>query len=162
MGAMKVNASRAGYSSGQLARLVGVSPDTLRHYERKGILSVPRLANGYRHYPAEALDRLRLVRAALALGFTLDELSDVLGVRARGGAPCGRVRALAAGKLAEAEARLEDLTTLVESLRTLLLEWDRRISTTPPGVAAGLLESLGRTTAQSIGRQRQLGRRQRP
>ncbi len=163
MPTVSTKSERTGYSSGELARLAGVSPDTLRHYERKGVLSTAsRLENGYRRYPPEALDRVRLVRAALAIGFTLDELADVLGIRARGGAPCGRVRALAAEKLAEAEGRLRDLTTLVESLRVLLAEWDERLSTTPAGAAAGLLESLGRMGERSARRPQHLNRRDRP
>ncbi len=60
--------------SGELARLAGVSTDTLRHYERKGLLARPRRScNGYREYPASDLDRVRLVRGALGIGFTLNE-----------------------------------------------------------------------------------------
>ena len=93
--------------SAQLARLSGVSPDTLRHYERKGLLAkAPRSPNGYRHYPPEASTRVRLVRRAIALGFTLDELVPILAVRDRGGAPCLGVRALA-GLLDALEERVE-------------------------------------------------------
>jgi DNA-binding transcriptional MerR regulator len=145
-----MNSTRDGYSSGELARLVGVSSDTLRHYERKGVLGrVQRLANGYRRYPPESLDRLRVVRAALALGFTLDELADIFAVRGRGGVPCRAARKLAAEKLAEAEGRLEDLVALVESLRALLDEWDERLATLPAGAPARLLESLGTRSALS-------------
>jgi DNA-binding transcriptional MerR regulator len=141
--------AREGYSSGELGRLAGVSSDTLRHYERKGVLArARRLANGYRRYPSEALDRVRLVRAALALGFTLDELAEVFAVRRGGGTPCRRVRALASEKLADAEARLRDLEALVESLRALLRNWDERIAETPPGAPARLLESLDVAPAQ--------------
>ena len=93
-------------SAGELARRAGVSPDTVRHYERKGVIAPPpRGANGYRRYPAETLARVQLIRRALALGFTLDDLAGVLRTRDRGGIPCGRVRALAATKLEDVEAR---------------------------------------------------------
>jgi DNA-binding transcriptional MerR regulator len=70
----------------QLARLAGVSPDTLRHYELKGLLPTPRRsANGYREYPPEACVRARLVRRAVSLGFTLDELARIVRVRDQGG-----------------------------------------------------------------------------
>ena len=73
-------------SSGQLADLAGVSRDTLRHYERKGVLPrALRGQNGYRQYAPEALQRVQLVRRALSVGFTLDELSKVLKVRDAGG-----------------------------------------------------------------------------
>jgi DNA-binding transcriptional MerR regulator len=76
-------------SSGELADLAGVSRDTLRHYERKGVLPRPlRSQNSYRQYPPEALQRVQLVRRALSVGFTLDELAKVLKVRDGGGAPC--------------------------------------------------------------------------
>jgi DNA-binding transcriptional MerR regulator len=128
---------------GELARLVGVSTDTLRHYERKGVLPAPhRLANGYRRYPPEALARVRTVRAALAVGFTLDELAALLGARDRGRPPCREVRELAATKMAAAEQRLAELSRLVETLRGLLASWDARLAATMPGAAAHLLETL--------------------
>lgn len=120
-----------------------MSTDTLRHYERKGVLPRPRRsANGYRQYPPEALRRVLLVRRALAFGFTLDELARVLAVRDRGAAPCKEVRALAAAKLAEVEERLAQLMELRDDLRATVKEWDSRLAGTPDGGWAGLLESL--------------------
>jgi DNA-binding transcriptional MerR regulator len=130
-------------SAGELAKSMGVSTDTLRHYERKGVLPRPRRsANGYRQYPTEALRRVLLVRRALAVGFTLDELARVLAVRDRGAAPCKEVRALAAAKLAEVEERLAQLIELRDDLRATVEEWDGRLAETPDGERAGLLESL--------------------
>jgi DNA-binding transcriptional MerR regulator len=72
--------------SGQLARLAGISPDTLRFYERRRLLpSAPRTASGYRLFPPEALARVKLIRAALSIGFSVDELAAILGERNRGG-----------------------------------------------------------------------------
>src|SRR5947209_17576098 len=77
--------------SGELARQAGVSPDTLRHYERRGLLPPPqRSAAGYRLYSNEALGRVRLIRGALSTGFTVNELGAILADRDRGGAPCRR------------------------------------------------------------------------
>ena len=130
-------------SSGELARLAGVSSDTLRHYERKGVLARPRrLSNGYRQYPAEALQRVQLVRRALSVGFTLDELSRILKVRDQGGAPCQEVRTLAAKKLSNIESQLLDLTNLRNELRTTLRDWDVRLARRTRGERVGLLESL--------------------
>jgi MerR family transcriptional regulator, Zn(II)-responsive regulator of zntA len=131
------------FRSGELARLAGVSTDTLRHYERKGLIAAPRrLENGYREYPAATLDRVRLVRSALAVGFTLDELAEILAVRDRGGAPCRRARALLETKLADVEARLRELEALRETLSGALGEWDARLREAPEGAQARLLESL--------------------
>jgi DNA-binding transcriptional MerR regulator len=120
-----------------------VSADTLRHYERKGVIArPPRAANGYRRYPEETLSRVQLIRRALGLGFTLDDLTGVLRMRDRGGVPCGRVRALAGTKLEDVEARLRELRRLRNDLRAALRTWDMELAKTPAGKRTGLLESL--------------------
>jgi DNA-binding transcriptional MerR regulator len=129
--------------SGQLARECGVSTDTLRHYERIGVLPRPkRTASGYREYPPEAVRRVRLVRRALDIGFTLDELAGILKVRDSGGAPCRKVRALAETKLEHLICKIDDLCDLRDHIRHVLDDWDKRLSETPHGARAGLLEAL--------------------
>ena len=130
-------------SPSELAGLTGVSTDTLRHYERKRVLGPPgRSQAGYRRYPPDAVARVRLVRRALAIGFSLDELAAVLFDRDRGGTPCRRVRTLVSDRLAELETRLRDLTELRDELRILLQEWDGRLARIPPGTQARLLDLL--------------------
>jgi DNA-binding transcriptional MerR regulator len=130
-------------NSGELAKLAGVSPDTLRHYERKGVLSRPaRSTNGYRQYPAAALQRVQLIRRALMVGFTLDELARIFRVRDNGGAPCNEVRTLAAAKLSQVETQLKDLAAFRDELRNTLKDWDARLKRKAPGARAHLLESL--------------------
>ena len=130
-------------SPSELARLTGVSTDTLRHYERKRVLGIPaRSQGGYRLYPPEAVAHVRLVRRALTIGFTLDELAGVLSERERGGAPCRKVRTLVAERLAELETRLGDLTELRNELRVLLRDWDGRLARIPAGAQARLLDVL--------------------
>jgi DNA-binding transcriptional MerR regulator len=134
--------SNTSLRSGELAELAGVSSDTLRYYERKGVLARPRRsANGYRLYPPEAVQRVALIRRALALGFTLDELAPVLRVRDGGGAPCKQVRELVAKKLAGIEAQLVDLARLRDDLRDTLQDWDARLSNRRNGERVGLLET---------------------
>jgi DNA-binding transcriptional MerR regulator len=128
--------------SGELAHMAGVSTDTLRHYERKGLLTAKRSPNGYREYPPDALARVRLVQRALSVGFALDELASFLRVRDRGGAPCRQVRALAAKKLEELEARIRSLQQLRNDLQAMLADWDSRLASTGNGGRAWLLESL--------------------
>jgi DNA-binding transcriptional MerR regulator len=130
--------------AGELALACGVSTDTLRHYERVGVLSRPQRTHaGYRRYPAEAVARVRMVRRALALGFTLAELARIFRVREGGGAPCRQVRSMAAGKLEEIERQLTELRELRDYWRGLLAEWDLRLDSTPEGARAGLLEQIG-------------------
>lgn len=129
--------------SGALAMLVGVSPDTLRLYERKRLLRPPlRTANGYRCYSAESVARVRLIRAALSIGFTLDELAGILKIRDTGGAPCHKVRNLAALKLAGLERHIEQLVALREQLKIVLKSWDHLLAQTSQPKRAGLLEAL--------------------
>ena len=135
--------ANGGLRSGELARLLGVSADTLRHYERLGILpKAPRTANGYRLYPSDAARRVGLIQSALDAGFSLQELARVLRLRDAGGAPCRAVRELAARKLRETELRLEQLEIFRRELQRLLKQWDRLLQSTPRGKRAGLLEAL--------------------
>jgi DNA-binding transcriptional MerR regulator len=135
--------SRAFLRCGEIARETGVSTDTLRHYERIGLIPSPRRsANGYREYSASTVDRVLLVRRALAVGFTLDELTQILGVRDKGGAPCRQVRTLTAVKLETVEAQLKQMSKLREDLRELLREWDSLLEAAAPGQPVRLLESL--------------------
>jgi DNA-binding transcriptional MerR regulator len=135
--------SPLGYTPAQLARAAGVSTDTLRHYESRSLFPTPpRAANGYRTYPADILARVQLIRRALAIGFTIDELARVLRSRDRGEVPCAGVRDLAARKIGEVETRIEELISLRDSLKATLREWDARLAATPPGKRAGLLELL--------------------
>lgn len=129
--------------SGELSRAVGVSADTLRHYERLGILKKPpRTQGGYRVHPPESLDRVLLIRNALASGFTLKELASILRVRDAGVAPCRQVAELAHEKVERLGARIVELTRLRNSLMRTAREWDRRLGRTSPGGRANLLESL--------------------
>jgi DNA-binding transcriptional MerR regulator len=136
--------------SSEVARLTGVSTDTLRHYERKGIIPRPRRsANGYREYPPATVARIRLVQRALAVGFTLAELAMVLKQRDQGGTPCRAVRALAETKLAGIEQQLQELTALRDEFRDILQDWDARLAQTRQGNRAGLLESLVNATGKA-------------
>ncbi len=132
--------------SGRLAKLVGVSPDTLRLYERKGLLQSPlRSANGYRCYSSDSVARVRLIRAALSIGFTLDELTKILKIRDSGGAPCHQVRAMASSKLHALEQHIQQLSDLRNRLREVLCAWDHQLEQTPAQKRAGLLELLAAT-----------------
>jgi DNA-binding transcriptional MerR regulator len=130
-----------------LARLAGLSTDTLRYYERRHLLpDAPRSVSGYRLFPPEALARVRLIRGALCIGFSVTELAAIFRERDRGGVPCSRVRALAADKLATLEEQLRDLQSWRRELKTTLAEWDRLLHKTPRGQRTGLLEVFCRFT----------------
>ncbi len=136
--------AKQGYlRSGELAKLTGVSTDTLRHYERLRVLPAPpRTAGGYRQYPPESADRVRLVRRALGIGFSLDELARILRVREQGGAPCRHVQALAVEKLAQLDRQISELVRLRRQLQSIVVQWAKQLDRTPEGQRAGLLETL--------------------
>jgi DNA-binding transcriptional MerR regulator len=141
------------FRSGELAKLAGVSTDTLRFYERNRLLPlVPRAANGYRCYPPESLQRVLLIRRALGLGFSVAELARILKARDSGNAPCKTVRALAAEKLDRIETKLKELKRFRKELTATLRDWDRRLAGAAPRKPVHLLEAvLNRKTSLDPG-----------
>lgn len=105
---------------GRIATASGVGVETIRFYEREGLLPEPeRSASGYRLYPDDAVARLRFIQRAKQLGFTLDEVRRLLTLADVAG-PSAEVRALAADKLAIIDARLRDLGRMREALADLV------------------------------------------
>ncbi|WP_054812242.1 MerR family DNA-binding protein [Nocardia arizonensis] len=95
---------------------------TLRYYERRGLLAEPdRSLGGHRQYPEQAVTVLRVIKAAQRLGFTLDEVADLLeGTRYGHRRPAAGLRARATAKLAEVDAKLAELTAVRDTLRAAL------------------------------------------
>ena len=128
---------------GALAQAAGISVDTVRYYERRGLLAAPRrAANGYREYGPEALPRLRLIRAAAAVGFSLVELQRILRRRDGGAAPCAEVVAIAREKAAALRANERSLRAARRRLEALLLDWEPRLARQQPGSPLRFLEAL--------------------
>jgi len=129
--------------SGELARLTGISTDTLRHYERLQLLSKPpRTSGSYRDYPPHSLDRVRLIRRALSIGFSLPELRALLTLRDAGRFPCHDAQKMAKSKLQEVKRQIKDLIAMRKQLEQVLKNWDLRLSRSGKGKPARLLESL--------------------
>jgi DNA-binding transcriptional MerR regulator len=147
----------------EVARAAGVSTDTLRHYERQGLLpAAARTAAGYRRYPASTVDRVLLIQRALVVGFSLSDLKRVLSTRDHGGAPCRGVRELVGRRLEELTCRIDELSSLRDELRQLLEEWDDRLAATPSGERAHLLETLGSKSRIEAARAARAPQRRRP
>ena len=126
-----------------MARRTGVSPDTIRYYERRGLLvDVQRTEGGFRVYGEPAMKRVLLIRRALAFGFSLAELRGFLSARDRGVPPCRQVRMAAGKKLEAVETQLRYLRSLRSTMRRALAEWDERLDGAAPGEALHLLEDL--------------------
>ncbi|MGH9713824.1 MAG: MerR family transcriptional regulator [Candidatus Acidiferrales bacterium] len=133
---------------GEIARQAGVSPATVRQYERKGLLpAAVRTSSGYRGFPADTVARMKLIQCALAVGFTINELSRILRRRDSGGAPCHDVHSLAREKLVELTRRKKEIDRLCRLLKSTLRQWEAAVAKTPRGKRAGLLDSLARGSA---------------
>jgi MerR family transcriptional regulator, mercuric resistance operon regulatory protein len=124
---------------GALARKAGVNVETVRYYQRLGLLELPeRPPRGVRRYGDEALSRVRFIKRAQELGFSLAEIRRLM--RLGDSQSCGEARALAAEKLALVESRLRDLERLRGVLKELIGRCDRRRGR----VACPIIESLAR------------------
>ena len=129
--------------SGARAKATGLSPDTIRYYEKIGFLPrALRTESGYRVYPAVAIERVLVVQRALRIGFTLAELSEVLKARDSGGTPCKRVYALAVEKVEGIAADIQALKTMHRYLKKVLSDWEHRIEDAGAGQKSHLLYSL--------------------
>src|SRR5713226_1454876 len=112
---------------GELAKRAGVNRETVRYYERRSLLSnAPRSMSGYRVFPDEALRRLRFIRHAKVLGFSLREIRELLALRVSSVDTCGRVRVRAEAKIADIEAKIQALQHMKEALSDLVAACSRR------------------------------------
>jgi DNA-binding transcriptional MerR regulator len=126
--------------SGELARLTGVSADTLRYYERLGILPTSQRTNGgYRIFSPSVVERVQLAQRALQLGFSLTELSEILRTHDNGGVPCHRVLNLTEEKLRSLGQQIRELRRTQDYMRKLVRDWRQKLKHTPPGSKAMLL-----------------------
>lgn len=106
---------------GALAREAGVGVETVRFYERKGLVpEPPRTASGYRQYPEDAIQRLRFIRRAQRLGFTLQEISELLELRVDEVAACGSVETRARKKLTDVREKMAELQRIERALEGLV------------------------------------------
>nr|AFR74970.1 MerR [uncultured Xanthomonadaceae bacterium] len=107
---------------GQLARQAGVPIDTVRYYERNGVLPAPaRHASGYRDYQSQDVARLRFVRRAKVLGFTLGEIRELLALSDHRENDMADMKSAAAAKLADIDRRLAELSRIRAGLQALVV-----------------------------------------
>jgi DNA-binding transcriptional MerR regulator len=115
--------------SGELAARAEVGVQTLHYYERIGLLPKPdRSISNYRHYPAAALRRVQFIKKAQALGFTLEEIKEILDLHDRRRAPCGHVADLGRKHLRELDARIAALRAFRRDLAVVLPKWEKKMT----------------------------------
>lgn len=105
---------------GHLAQEVGINLETVRYYERRGLLpKPPRSASGYRLFPAEAARRLRFIRRAQELGFSLREIRELLSLRVSPGKTSQDIRKRAEAKITDIQSKIKSLEAMEKTLRKL-------------------------------------------
>ena len=123
----------------RLARRGGVNLETVRYYERQGLLpKPPRTAAGYRLFPEDAARRLRFIKRAQELGFSLREIRDLLSLRVRPGTSRADIRARAQAKMLDVDRKIQSLQAIKKALRMLT----DRCDGCGPIAACPILESL--------------------
>ena len=121
---------------GQLAKLAGINIESVRFYERKGLIIQPiKPQQGYRQYPDKTLQRILFIKRAQKLGFTLEEISDLLAMET---AKCNEVQELAKSKLEDVRTRLADLSRMESVLVDLLIS----CKTNPNNAECPIIDSL--------------------
>lgn len=125
---------------GQVASGAGVNIQTVRYYERRGLLpKAPRTASGYRQYDPEAVARLRFIKRAQELGFSLEEVAELLELRVEHGAACEAVEAKAKEKIAMVESKIGEL----QRMKAVLVELARACDLREPTSDCPILAALG-------------------
>jgi len=129
---------------GEVARLAGVNIQTLRYYERRGILEQPqRSRSGYRQYPVETVELVRMIKRAQKLGFSLDEIERLLRIRKGGNGACTRARDIAAHKLRLLNERIEELADVKRTLEELIRDCQPRRPAEDCGVLSAISNGDG-------------------
>ena len=131
--------SRAPLKIGEVAKLSGVGIEALRFYERSGLLGRPgRTQSGYRMYDTEVLERLDFIKRAQVLGFSLDEIKQIIAEKNGGHSPCAEVREVVRSRLHELDQRMREMRRYRNELSNTLVEWDK--SGNVEGHICGLIE----------------------
>lgn len=107
---------------GKAAESAGVGVETIRFYERRGLIEQPRKpgSTGFRLYPADTVRRVRFIKRAQELGFSLRQIEELLSLRADPFADCSNVRAAATAKVEEVEQKIEELKQILAALHTVI------------------------------------------
>jgi len=115
-----------GLTIGQLARAADVNVETIRYYQRIGLIDEPvKPAQGYRRYPADTVERIRFIKRAQELGFTLNEITDLLSLNDR---DCDEARSIAEHKQEVIQQRIDDLSAMQRELTKLIKACKRNVS----------------------------------
>ena len=114
---------------GRLARAAGVGVETVRYYQQRELLAIPEASGAFRYYPAEFVERIRFIKRAQELGFSLDEIAGLL--RLQDGANRASIRDIATARLQQINAKLQDLRRMQRALKKLVIECEHTKANLP-------------------------------
>ena len=143
----------AGLTIGQVARQSAVNIETVRYYERRGLIAEPpRKASGYRQYDHQVVQRIQFIKRAQGLGFTLKEIGQLLALANGDGSSCGNVRDFATKKVADVESKIRHL----QNLKKVLTHLVRQCSEKGSLAECPIIESLAGDTGAEDGKRRRV------
>ncbi len=112
---------------GEIAKRTGVTVETVRFYEKKGLIVTPeRSGSGYRQYPADTVKRVRFIQHAKEVGFTLNDIGDLLALRREPGTSCADIKLRATQKIEEVDQKIQDLKRIRDALGRLIMKCSGR------------------------------------
>jgi MerR family copper efflux transcriptional regulator len=139
---------------GEVSKRSGVGVEALRFYEKGGLLdNPPRTYSGYRVYGEDVLERLAFIKRAQALGFSLDEIRQIIDDARKGESPCDEVREIVRRRLAELDERMREMRLYRKELAETLEVWDEKGRA--PGLICGLIE--GSHVGHGVNRTKKVG-----
>jgi Hg(II)-responsive transcriptional regulator len=134
---------------GRLARAAGVGIETIRYYQQRALLPVPTTAGAFRHYPAALASRIRFIKRAQELGFSLDEITELL--RLEDGTDRNSIRRIASDRLGQIERKLADLMRMHKALRHLIAQCEHTRADLPCPIIATLAQPSTTTAKPAAG-----------
>lgn len=155
LAAMKKSRQASRLKIGEVAAMAGVPTATVRYYERRRLIApLQRSPSGYRQYDATAAERLRFIKHAQGLGFSLDEVQEILELPAGDPAACARVEAVAREKIRVVRQRLEELHRLERALRTVVRTCADHATADPCPVLVALANDAGASRPRGMSRRK--------
>ncbi|WP_448571732.1 heavy metal-responsive transcriptional regulator [Trichothermofontia sp.] len=131
-----------GLKIGEVAKQTGVAVGALRYYETLGLLRSERGDNGYRYYPLAAVQQVQFIKKAQSLGFSLEDIGEVLNVHQRGDIPCELVQSLLQTKIEQLDAQIQEMLAFKAHLEWYRDRWGTRHPHPQPGDICPLIETL--------------------
>ncbi len=131
-----------GLKIGEVSRQTGIAVGALRYYETLGLLKSTRGDNGYRYYSAQAIQQVQFIKKAQSLGFSLEDISDVLNVHEQGNVPCELVQSLLQEKIDQLKTQIREMSEFKQGLEQYRDSWVSAKPRPKPGDICPLIETI--------------------